>query len=174
MKIISYILTGLSLSCALAPRVQLHDEILVGNLSRQQIEDAFPLWKTAKDIEAPSIKASKDLALVPAGAEVSIYLGTWCGDSRRELSRLWRALDILQEKPAFAIHYVGVDRQKKAPALPPDLNLRFVPTFVVSRDGHELGRIVESSPHGIEYDLKSLILGEKQGVISKRIDLAEI
>lgn len=50
-------------------------------------------------------------------------------------------------------------------------DLRFVPTFIVERDGHEVGRIVEVSPNGIERDLLDLLSGARSGVISARTDL---
>jgi hypothetical protein len=102
---------------------------------------------------------------------VAVYLGTWCGDSRREVARLWRALDALGREPPFRIRYIGVDRRKQAREVPPDLMLRFVPTFVVSRKGREVGRVVESAPQGIEADLSALLTGNRRGTISERTDL---
>jgi hypothetical protein len=173
MKIIPYIITGLSLSCAVLPRGQAGEQILLGAITRQQIEDALPAWKAAVR-EEPDEEASKALGSIPPGATVTVYLGTWCGDSRRELLRLWSALDLLGDTPPFLIRYIGVDRQKKAPKLPPDLSLTYVPTFVVSRDGRELGRIIESSPRGIEADLRALLTGTTKGIISKRSDLGSL
>jgi hypothetical protein len=46
-----------------------------------------------------------------------------------------------------------------------------VPTFIVVRGGREVGRIVESSPNGVESDLLALLTGKAQGVISTRKDL---
>jgi hypothetical protein len=47
-----------------------------------------------------------------------------------------------------------------------------VPTFIVRRGGHEVGRVVEEAPHGIETDLLALLTGEAGGVLSGRPDLA--
>ncbi len=46
-----------------------------------------------------------------------------------------------------------------------------MPTFVVLRDGREVGRIVEESPHGVERDLLALLDGSARGVVSARDDL---
>lgn len=153
-------------------RRQNPSEPLVGLLTRQKIEQDFPDWRNPKDEEdKPELTAAKDLGHVSQGALVTVYLGTWCGDSRRELSRWWRALDMLGTTPPFDIRYIGVDRQKQGPHVASDLDLRFIPTFVVSREGRELGRVVESAPRGIEVEIKSLISGEKQGIISGRTNL---
>ncbi len=144
--------------------------MLVGTVTRKQIEAAVPAWRAAEADAAPEAVAVKALGRVPPGAAVEVYLGTWCGDSRRELTRLWRALDQMGKKPPFPIRYVAVDRGKQAPGLSADLGLRRVPTFIVTRGGQEVGRIVESAPDGIEADLGALLLGTRSGVISERTD----
>jgi len=149
-------------------------EVLVGETTRAAIE-AAPEWVAAEAESQPDTAASTALATVPPGAEVTIFLGTWCGDSRREVPRLWKALDIAGSwgvDVPFAIHYIGVDRQKKEPSAPVTNNdIRYVPTFIVSREGREVGRIVEESPHGIEKDLLALLTGQAQGLITTRTDL---
>lgn len=145
--------------------------VLVGETTRERIE-AAPEWAAAEKESRPDPEASRALASVPPGAEVTIFLGTWCGDSRREVPRFWKALDLAGDVP-FAIHYIGVDRQKKEPSAPVTNNdIRYVPTFLVHREGREVGRIVEESPHGIEKDLLALLTGQARGLISTRTDLA--
>ncbi|HEX5718360.1 MAG TPA: thioredoxin family protein, partial [Thermoanaerobaculia bacterium] len=86
--------------------------------------------------------------------------------------RFWKALDLSGADAPFAIHYIGVDRQKKEPSAPVTNNdIRYVPTFIVYREGREVGRIVEESPHGIEKDLLALLTGQAQGLITTRTDL---
>lgn len=147
------------------------DGALVGVLTREQIEAAHPDWVQSEVAAAPDAEASKALAAVPPGAEVTVFLGTWCGDSQREVPRLWRALDQAAAQGGadlpFRVNYVGVDRQKKEPAAPiANYEIEFVPTFIVSREGREVGRIVEQSPHGVEEDLLALLTGKAQGALS--------
>lgn len=148
--------------------------VIVGETTRERIE-AAPEWAVAERESRPDAEASRALASVPSGADVTVFLGTWCGDSRREVPRLWKALDLAREAGTdvpFAIHYIGVDRQKREPAAPVTNNdIRYVPTFIVSREGREVGRIVEESPHGIEKDLLALLTGQARGLITTRTDL---
>ncbi len=66
-----------------------------------------------------------------------------------------------------------MDRLKKEPAGPVTENdVRYLPTFIVRRDGREVGRIVETSPNGIEHDLLALLTGKAHGVIATRTDLS--
>jgi septum formation inhibitor-activating ATPase MinD len=65
-----------------------------------------------------------------------------------------------------------VDRNKAQPEeWLQGVELEYVPTIVVRRDGQELGRIVEESPAGIEQDLLALLLGESSGVVTANPEL---
>jgi thiol-disulfide isomerase/thioredoxin len=146
--------------------------VLVGRVTRDQVEAAVPNWVRAEIEAEVDPAAAAALAHVPPGAEVTVYLGTWCSDSRRELSHLWRALDEVGGMVDFRLDYIAVDRDKKQPAeLVEGSGLHYVPTFIVRRDGEEVGRIVEEAPDGIVADLTSLLEGKTTGVISARDDV---
>lgn len=146
--------------------------VLTGRVTRDEVEAAVPDWVQAEIEAEVDTEAALTLARVDPGAEVTVYLGTWCSDSRRELSHLWRALDEAAGMVDFRLDYIAVDRDKEEPAeLVEGAGLRYVPTFIVRRDGEEVGRIVEEAPHGIVADLTSLLRGEVTGVVSARDDL---
>ena len=141
--------------------------VLVGAVTREQIETAHPEWVQSEVSASLDAEAARGLAAITPGAEVTVFLGTWCSDSAREVPRLWRALDEAGGTVPFQIHYVGVDRQKKEPSAPlANYEIEFVPTFIVSREGREVGRIVEVPPHGVEQDLLALLSGKSRGVLS--------
>lgn len=150
---------------------------LVGVVSRMDVESAEPDWVAAEIEAQPDIASARALTTVEPGARVTVYLGTWCSDSRREVARLWRAFDevgagMTTELP-FSVEYVAVDRDKVEPAdRLSGITLDYVPTFVVRRDGQEVGRVVEVAVHGIERDLLDLLTGRVTGTISAREDLA--
>jgi len=147
--------------------------VLTGQLAREELEAAMPEWMSAMVSAAIDPAAAAALAEVEPGAEVLVVLGTWCSDSRREVPRLWRALDEVGGLVPFEIEYLAVDRTKEEPAeLLAGLDLRYVPTFIVRRGGEEVGRVVESSPNGIERDLLALLTGEAAGVLTGREDAA--
>lgn len=145
--------------------------MLVGPTTREKVE-AAPEWVQAEVDAKPDAGVAQGLGTVEPGAEVTVFLGTWCGDSRREVPRFWKALDTEGGAVPFQIHYVGVDHDKKQPAdLLKENDVRYLPTFIVRRGGHEVGRIVESSPHGVEQDLLALLTGKASGVLTNRQDL---
>ena len=146
--------------------------VLLGTLARTAIESACPEWVAERDAASPDAESSRRLVAVEPGAKVAVYLGTWCGDSRRQIARLWRAFDEAGRDPSFAIEYVGVDETKREPVeqiLGRDL--RYVPTLLVERGGVEVGRIVEVAPNGIERDLLALLEGSAQGLLTTQAEL---
>lgn len=146
--------------------------VLLGPLTRDLIEAERPDWIQQQIESEPDPAAAAEMAALLHDAELRIYLGTWCSDSKRELSRFWRALDDVADPDIAGLSYIGVDRSKTAPAEHVEgVELRFVPTFVVRRDGIELGRVVEEAPSGIENDLLALLSGTRSGLISARSDL---
>ena len=149
------------------------EPVLLGPASRQEIESAMPEWMTEVVLAEPDRAAANLLVGALEGAEVTIFFGTWCADSGRELPRLWRALDEAGAIDPAEIRYIGVDRDKTEPAeLVSGRDLQRVPTIVVMRAGIESGRIVESSPSGIEIDLLALLRGETKGSVTGSPELA--
>lgn len=149
---------------------------LVGPVTRAEIEAHRPDWVAAGVEASPDAAAVQALAGVEPGGEVTVYLGTWCSDSKRELGRLWRGLDdagVFDEADLpFALEYVALDRDKADPAgRAASAGIEYVPTFVVTRGGEEVGRMVEESVDGIEHDLLALLSGAATGVLSARTDL---
>jgi len=142
--------------------------VLTGPLTQAQIESAVPAWAEVRATSTVDATAAAALAQVAPGAEVIVVLGTWCGDSKREVPRLWRALEVAGAVP-FSVTYLGVDRAKEAPnGVVDGLDARFVPTIIVRRDGAEVGRVIEGAPEGIEVALLALLRGERSSVISLR------
>lgn len=163
-------------AAALAPvgAGEAEEPVLLGPLTREEIEVAAPDWVEAEIEAQPDLDAAMLLESSLAGAEVVVFLGTWCSDSRRELPRLWRAFDDIGADHPGQIRYIGVDRDKQEPReLLDGQDVLYVPTFIVRRDGHEVGRIVEESPSGIERDLAALLSGTKQGLVTAKHELLD-
>ena len=171
------LLVGFSVAVLPLAQVPAHadtDEVeLLGDLTREEIEEVAPGWVEEQVRVEVDPEAATRLATVGAGAEVVIYLGTWCSDSRHEMSRLWRHLDEVGGLVPWSIRYVGIaeDHDERPADLVAAADLRYLPTFVVLEDGVERGRIVESSPGTVENDLASLLAGEVEGLLSGRDDL---
>jgi hypothetical protein len=167
----------LSSACqSMAPVAREHDPsevVLTGPMTREQLEESLPQWIEAQMAATVHPEATRQLARVQGGARVRVFLGTWCSDSRREVSTLWRVMDENMGILPFEVEYYGVDRDTlRSDTLVAGFDLDFVPTIVVERDRIEVGRIVESAPEGLDRDLLALLEGKTQGVISGRPELS--
>ena len=132
----------------------------------------YPNWRTRIERVKIDEEAAHALKEVEPGAEVTVYFGTWCSDSLREVPRLWKALEKAGGDVPFSVEYIGVDKSFGAGDVSLEgTELEFVPTFVVHRRGEEVGRIVESAPNKLERDLLALLSGDEEGVLSGRSDL---
>ena len=61
--------------------------------------------------------------------------------------------------PHLKVRNIAVDQSKKEAARRLEgVGLEYVPTFVLSIHGHEIGRIVETPATAIEHDLALLVL----------------
>lgn len=157
MRRLLFALALVGCGAPVAPRqdapVLAQPSFLVGPLTREQVLGSAK-WREAFEAAEPDPAAARALGNVPKGARVDVYFGTWCPDSRYEVSRLFKSLDAIGSPPPFAVRLIGVDRQKHAPA---EVGLVRVPTFVVYSGETEIGRIVEHAPEGIETELTALL-----------------
>jgi thiol-disulfide isomerase/thioredoxin len=92
---------------------------------------------------------------------VRIVLGTWCPDSRREVPRFMKIIDLLKF-PAEKIIFVGVDNTKIAPVGGYDtLGIERVPTFIFMKNKVETGRIIENPVTSLEQDMLNILTGNE-------------
>ncbi|MFK7923763.1 MAG: hypothetical protein AB8H47_17520 [Bacteroidia bacterium] len=140
-------------------------EHLIGLCNRQALEqDSFQVWfqpqyEAYQPNETLIQKAKENLE----GISIDIFMATWCGDSRKEVPRFYKILDEigLGESSIRLINvYRNAPRYKQSPTHEEvGKLLHRVPTFIVYRDGEEIGRIVEFPVSSLEMDLAQILLG---------------
>jgi tetratricopeptide (TPR) repeat protein len=94
------------------------------------------------------------------GIQLKIFLGTWCGDSRREVPRILKTLDLIGF-PSRNIEIIAVDNADSVYKQSPGheekgLGIYRVPTFIFSEKGTETYRITESPAESMERDLLAI------------------
>ena len=92
---------------------------------------------------------------------MEIFLGSWCGDSRREVPRMLKILAAAGMDTA-RISMVFVDNAlnhyKQSPQREEKgMNIHHVPTFILYKDRKETGRIIESPVVSLEKDLLQIL-----------------
>lgn len=94
---------------------------------------------------------------------VEIYMGTWCGDSKKWVPRflkLWDAYGLDRSKLQFTALYDTDEKYKQGPnGEEKGKKIHRVPTFIFKRDGAEFARIVESPRNNLKTDLQQIALG---------------
>ena len=92
---------------------------------------------------------------------IRIVMGTWCPDSRREVPRFMKILD-LWKFPADKVTFIGVDNEKLSPIGGYDkLNIQRVPTFIIMKNNVEAGRIIENPVTSLEQDMINILNGNE-------------
>ena len=93
---------------------------------------------------------------------VEIYMGAWCGDSKKWVPRflkLWDAYELDRSKPQFIALYNTDEKHKQEPnGEEKGKKIHRVPTFIFKRDGAEFARIVESPRNVLKTDLQQIAL----------------
>ena len=91
------------------------------------------------------------------GLTLKVVMGTWCPDSRREIPRLMRILDIWQF-PAASVAFIGVDDEKNSSVADFDkLDIQRVPTIIIFKNNVEAGRIIEIPATSLEQDMVNIL-----------------
>lgn len=88
---------------------------------------------------------------------ITIVLGTWCPDSRREVPRFMKIAE-MWGFPEGKIRFIGVDINKIAPLSDYDeLGIERVPTFIFYENNSEKGRIIEIPVTSLEQDTRNIL-----------------
>lgn len=112
----------------------------------------------------PDTSVLRPVGGLDPSVRLTLFLGTWCGDSRREVPRLLKILDYLKAKPD-QVQLILLDnrtgRYKQSPTHEQrGLGIFRQPTFVVRRNGQEVGRIIQNPVESLEKDLVRILTGK--------------
>ncbi len=168
MKQTIFLLSGLIFlaSCSLNKNKTIYNErtekdILIGECNRKALTSVpFNKWFNPKyEVYKPDssviqkLKVSENLQ----NTNIFIVMGTWCGDSRRELPRFYKVIDELGF-PDSKVTIVAVDTKKESGnKMLDETEFTRIPTFIFYRDKKEIGRIVESTIRSLEEEMFDII-----------------
>jgi thiol-disulfide isomerase/thioredoxin len=138
------------------------ENILLGYCDKDGFtEDDFNYWYQDEydhysvDIESLELLDSDSFSTV----QIKVVMGTWCGDSQREVPRIIKILEQLDYN-FENLTIIGVNKNKKAEGTEVDqLNIELVPTIIFYIDNKDVGRIIESVEESLEKDMIKIISG---------------
>jgi len=91
-------------------------------------------------------------------------MGTWCGDSKREIPRFYKILETanypIEQLTMVAVDHIEPNYKKSPGGEEKGLSIIKVPTFIFYKDGKEVNRIVESPIESLEKDIAAIISGK--------------
>lgn len=136
------------------------NEILMGYCTRQALSIApYSNWYHE---EYKSYQPNQDIInqispYLSEAIQIVVVFGTWCADSKEQLPRFFKIIDAWNGSMDM-VELIAVDRKKQAPGI--DLssyNIEKVPTFILFKNGKEIGRIIETPITTLEKDLLNIL-----------------
>lgn len=141
-------------------------DMLIGKCSRDALLQAlFSDWfKPNYDSYVVDSFTCNFIRPLLADKSIIIFMGTWCGDSKREVPRALKMLDCCGF-PMKNLTMVMVSNKdslyKKSPQHEEaGKNIVRVPTIIIQQRGLEVGRIIEFPKMSLEKDLLSILRKE--------------
>lgn len=142
-------------------------EVLLGEINKKGLtQNSFNTWfsENYEDylVNKSIVKKLKDSL---NQYTIKAFLGTWCGDSKREVPRFYKVLENAKF-PEKQLQVIAVDRTEDAYKQSPSheeagLNIHRVPTFIFYKNGNEVNRIVESPQETLERDILKIVTDNK-------------
>jgi alkanesulfonate monooxygenase SsuD/methylene tetrahydromethanopterin reductase-like flavin-dependent oxidoreductase (luciferase family) len=153
--VVSLVIIGLTASI-LFPSIAAEEEI-VGPLTRETLYEKYPDWQAVAAAYQPKPACVDALRSFGREVRIEIYLGTWCSDSKAQVSAFFKVLE-MADSPLFQTVCTGIpeDKAKRAPFYQ-GKDIVKLPTFLVYVAGQEVGRIVETPERSVEEDLVRIL-----------------
>ena len=142
--------------------VTIQQSMLLGKFKKADLlQEPYVEWfKPRYEKFEPNAKAMKTIKDHINDYEIKIFMGTWCGDSKRETPRFFKILD----KSGYNLDNltaIAVDYSKSTPEkYEQKVNLNRVPTIIFYKNGQEVNRFVEFAQESLEEDIAKIISGE--------------
>ena len=133
-----------------------HDgEVVVGAITTDDLLAQYPDFNQAyQQSEFTAVELAQVKAW-PEQLKVTTYFGTWCHDSQREVPKM---LKILALRPVISSQLIALDINKSDPeGRAAGADIAFTPTFVITLDGKEIGRIVERPETSLVSDISAML-----------------
>ncbi|HXB91179.1 MAG TPA: thioredoxin family protein [Puia sp.] len=125
-------------------------KILKGLITRDMLEKdtAFKWFHEKQAGYTPNTETVSVLKAKGPQVQFVVFGGTWCEDTQNLLPKFYSLMDAASF-PSDQVRVIMVDRHKKSVNhLPEDMHLASTPTFIVLKDGKEIGRVVEYGKSG--------------------------
>lgn len=132
------------------PNLYTREELINSPEMKEKYDLEYPLY-------FPEQQAVTQLKSLLSTHKITIVMGTWCSDSLIQVSRFYKIIDetgISEQQ----VSLICVDETKQAQdGLTDQLNITRVPTFIITSNNKEIGRITESPISTLENDMVQIL-----------------
>jgi hypothetical protein len=133
---------------------------LQGELTQDEILNNLPDWRTVAESYSPNLEFISRLQAFSEEIQIEVFLGTWCPDSKQNVSAYFKIMDMVQS-PLIRTTYIGLPQKKEDRAkYIQGKDIQRIPTFIVIFRGQEAGRVIETPRTSVEEDLWTIIQGK--------------
>lgn len=135
------------------------NDYLSGPVTEQQIREVkiFDLY-TERYKPDPEIIAK--LNTIQDSVLVDVFMGMWCHDSKREIPAFFKIMESI-DNPLITANYTALEYRRRGPKdIIKENNIKRTPTFIIYKNGKEVGRIIEEVEVSMESDLYKIIFKE--------------
>ena len=135
---------------------------ILGVFERDELNyDPHAIWfkENYNNYSIDKLTAKKIQPLIK-DIKITIFMGTWCSDSRRDSPAFFKLMDFLDVKNQ-KLELIAMSLEKNTPdSLEKGLEIYNIPTFIFKKDGKEINRIVEFPIETLEKDIFNILSGE--------------
>ncbi|MBL4904681.1 MAG: thioredoxin family protein [Flavobacteriaceae bacterium] len=124
-------------------------------------QQPFVGWFTSYyDTYVVDVETLSQLEKALRKVKIKAFMGTWCGDSKREIPRFYKILEAVNFD-LKNLEMITVNRRKRTPDnLQEGFDIIRVPTFIFYKKGKEIGRYVEYARESLEKDMLKILTGK--------------
>lgn len=143
---------------------KIQQDVLLGEFHKEDLQQKpFSKWFSPRYEDfSPETEAMATIKENIDDYKIKVLMGTWCGDSKRELPKFLKILDN-SDYNYKNIEMVAVDYNKTTPSkIEEELDVHHVPTIIFYKNGEEVNRFVEySQEESIEEDIAKIVSGKE-------------
>ncbi len=135
------------------------NDYLSGPVTERQIREV-KIFDLYTERYKPDSEIIAKLNTIQDSVLVDVFMGMWCHDSKREIPAFFKIMESI-DNPLITANYTALEYRRRGPKdIIKENNIKRTPTFIIYKNGKEVGRIIEEVEVSVESDLYEIIIKE--------------
>jgi thiol-disulfide isomerase/thioredoxin len=129
-------------------------EVSIAEFQQQPYKQWFDENHSAHTVD---LEILEDLQSLLTDVSITVFMGTWCHDSQREVPALLKILDSISFDEN-RLRIIALSLAKDTPGkIETNFDIKRTPTIIFSRNQKEIGRFVEYPQKSLEQDIRAIL-----------------